>query len=199
MQHNVLEMSGKAVEASRDEHTLLLDKTGTINRHPAASCKTGTSSMYRHPIPAPTWSGTGSAGHGRSFALYACRGSTRIKPVDSGTHERSEVALKQENKSEQPQTPHQSPRWRKRSCAGGILLGLVLTQEPPRYSGLFHRPGRSHGGSCRCTRGECYQCHSAWNSVMPSRVPSAPCPHSIFWSCGRSCRPRIASRTHNPC
>jgi K+-transporting ATPase ATPase B chain len=36
MQHNVLAMSGKAVEASGDVHTLLLDKTGTItlgNRH----------------------------------------------------------------------------------------------------------------------------------------------------------------------
>jgi K+-transporting ATPase ATPase B chain len=30
MQHNVLAMSGKAVEASGDVHTLLLDKTGTI-------------------------------------------------------------------------------------------------------------------------------------------------------------------------
>jgi potassium-transporting ATPase ATP-binding subunit len=36
MQHNVLAMSGRAVEASGDVHTLLLDKTGTItlgNRH----------------------------------------------------------------------------------------------------------------------------------------------------------------------
>src|SRR5207237_7756947 len=30
MQHNVLAMSGRAVEASGDVHTLLLDKTGTI-------------------------------------------------------------------------------------------------------------------------------------------------------------------------
>ena len=30
MQHNVLAMSGKAVEASGDVNTLLLDKTGTI-------------------------------------------------------------------------------------------------------------------------------------------------------------------------
>src|SRR5262249_46661713 len=30
MQHNVLAMSGRAVEASGDVHTLLLDKTGTV-------------------------------------------------------------------------------------------------------------------------------------------------------------------------
>src|SRR5512139_3339386 len=30
LQHNVLAMSGRAVEASGDVHTLLLDKTGTI-------------------------------------------------------------------------------------------------------------------------------------------------------------------------
>ena len=30
MQHNVLAMSGRAVEAAGDVHTLLLDKTGTI-------------------------------------------------------------------------------------------------------------------------------------------------------------------------
>ena len=39
MQHNVLAMSGRAVEASGDVHTLLLDKTGTItlgNRHAVA-------------------------------------------------------------------------------------------------------------------------------------------------------------------
>jgi len=30
MQHNVLAMSGRAVEASGDVNTLLLDKTGTI-------------------------------------------------------------------------------------------------------------------------------------------------------------------------
>jgi K+-transporting ATPase ATPase B chain len=39
MQHNVLAMSGRAVEAAGDVHTLLLDKTGTItlgNRHAVA-------------------------------------------------------------------------------------------------------------------------------------------------------------------
>ena len=30
IQHNVLAMSGRAVEAAGDVHTLLLDKTGTI-------------------------------------------------------------------------------------------------------------------------------------------------------------------------
>ncbi len=40
-QHNVIAISGRAVEAAGDVHTLLLDKTGTItlgNRHAIASC-----------------------------------------------------------------------------------------------------------------------------------------------------------------
>ena len=44
VQHNVLAMSGRAVEAAGDVHTLLLDKTGTItlgNRQATGSCVSG--------------------------------------------------------------------------------------------------------------------------------------------------------------
>ena len=67
IQHNVLAMSGRAVEAAGDVNTLLLDKTGTItfgNRQAAAS-----SSRW----PASTERGAGR----RRAALLACRRNAR--------------------------------------------------------------------------------------------------------------------------
>jgi len=54
MQHNVLAMSGKAVEAAGDVNTLLLDKTGTItlgNRQPVEFIrgKASTNRIWRMP------------------------------------------------------------------------------------------------------------------------------------------------------
>ena len=60
MQHNVLAMSGRAVEASGDVHTLLLDKTGTItlgNRQAVEFIPLGGSRSATWPMrrSSPAW------------------------------------------------------------------------------------------------------------------------------------------------
>ena len=60
MQHNVLAMSGKAVEAAGDVNSLLLDKTGTItlgNRQAVEflTVKASATRNWRTPRNCPAW------------------------------------------------------------------------------------------------------------------------------------------------
>jgi K+-transporting ATPase ATPase B chain len=74
MQHNVLAMSGRAVEASGDVHTLLLDKTGTItlgNRQAVEFLPIGDVSVAELADAAQLSSLTDETPEGRSIVVLA--------------------------------------------------------------------------------------------------------------------------------
>ena len=76
MQHNVLAMSGKAVEAAGDVNTLLLDKTGTITLG------------NRQAVEFIPVDGVQRSGTGRRGAAFEPRGRDARRPVDRRAGER---------------------------------------------------------------------------------------------------------------
>ena len=74
MQHNVLAMSGKAVEAADDVNTLLLDKTGTItlgNRQAVEFIPVGGVAEAELADAAQLWSLADETPEGRSIVVLA--------------------------------------------------------------------------------------------------------------------------------
>ena len=90
VQHNVLAMSGRAVEASGDVNTLLLDKTGTItlgNRHAAELIPLPDVTVQELAEAALVASEADETPEGRSIVEFA-RGTEQ---VGEGGHDRGEL------------------------------------------------------------------------------------------------------------
>jgi potassium-transporting ATPase ATP-binding subunit len=128
MQHNVLAMSGKAVEAAGDVNTLLLDKTGTItlgNRQAVEFIPGGVTEERTGRRRAAFEPGRRNAG--RPLHRGAGQGEVR--------HPRREVAEHE---------AHFIPFTAQTRMSGVDIDGRRIARAPPNPSEFVHEQGR-HG------------------------------------------------------